>query len=128
MEDDFGLWDVIVSVFWFMLLVAWFWMIMNILGDLFRDRELSGGAKALWALFIVIVPWLGVLIYILVRGDSMNAREQQRAKDHEANLRSYLSSTAEPTISQQLRELTELRDLGVLTPAEYEQAKAKALT
>ena len=128
MEDDFGLWEVIVSVFWFMLLVAWFWMIMNILADLFRDRELSGGAKALWALFIVVVPWLGVLIYILVRGDSMNAREQQRAKEHEASLRSYLQPTSTPGLAQQLRELAELRDSGVLTTAEYEQAKAKALT
>lgn len=127
MEDDFGLWDVIVSMFWFMLLVAWFWMIMSILGDLFRDRDLPGGAKALWALFIVLVPWLGVLVYILVRGDSMNAREHQRALDHQANMQAFLQPTAAPSISDQLRELTELRDSGVLTPAEYEQAKAKAL-
>lgn len=128
MEDDFGLWDVIVSMFWFMLLVAWFWMIMNILGDLFRDRDLQGWAKALWALFIVVVPWLGVLIYILVRGDSMNAREHQRALDHRATMMAYQQSTTAPSISQQLQDLTEMRDLGVLTPAEYEQAKAKALT
>lgn len=128
MDEDFGLWDVVVSMFWFMLLVAWFWMIMHVLADLFRDREMGGFAKALWALFIVIVPWLGVLIYILVRGDSMNAREQQRAREQQENMRAYLQGTAEPGLSQQLRELTELRDSGVLTPAEYEQAKAKALT
>lgn len=127
MEDDFGLWDVIVSMFWFMLLVAWFWLIMSILSDLFRDRDLRGGAKALWALFIVVVPWLGVLIYILVRGDSMNAREHQRALERQESMRAFLQPTATPSISDQLRDLTELRDQGVLTPAEYEQAKAKAL-
>lgn len=128
MDDDFGFWDVIVSMFWFMLLVAWIWMIFHVLADLFRDRDLNGGAKALWALFIVIIPWLGVLIYILVRGDSMNAREQQRAREQQEYMRSYLQTAAGPGISQQLRELAELRDSGVLTPAEYEQAKAKALT
>lgn len=127
MGDDFGLWDVIVSVFWFMLLVAWFWMIMGILADLFRDRELRGGAKALWALFIVVVPWLGALTYLLVRGNSMNEREQQRALEHQAAMRAQMQAPSGTGLSGELRELAELRDSGILTPSEYEQAKIKAL-
>ena len=128
MDDDFGLWDVIVSMFWFMLLVAWFWLILNILSDLFRDRDLGGGAKALWALFIVVIPWLGALIYILVRGDSMHEREHQRALEQQEKMREYFQPPAsEAGLSKELRDLAELRDKGVLTPAEYEQAKAKAL-
>lgn len=127
MDDDFGLWDVIVSMFWFMLLVAWFWLILSILADLFRDRDMSGWGKALWALFIIVVPWLGALVYLIARGGSMQERERQRALEQQANMRAYLPPQTEQGLSKELRELAELRDSGVLTPAEYEQAKAKAL-
>ena len=63
MSGDFGLWDVFVSMFWFMLLVVWIWMIIAIFGDIFRDHELSGVAKALWTFFIIIIPWLGALVH-----------------------------------------------------------------
>lgn len=127
MDNDFGLWDVFVSMFWFMLLVAWFWMVISILNDLFRDRELHGGAKALWALFILVVPWLGVLIYVLVRGDAMNARQHQHALDQQAKMQAYLQAPSEASISTELRELADLRENGILTTTEYEQAKAKLL-
>ncbi len=73
--DDFGLWDVIVSMFWFMLLFAWIWLLISILGDIFRDRTLGGGAKALWVLFLIFLPWLGALIYLIARGGSMHERQ-----------------------------------------------------
>ena len=126
MSDDFGFWDVIVSMFWFMLLMAWIWLIISILSDIFRDRELGGGGKALWTLFIVFVPWLGALCYIFARGDSMNQRNQQAAVDQQARMREYVGTPA-PNVAEELRGLVELRDSGVLTPAEYEAAKAKAL-
>jgi hypothetical protein len=127
MDDDFGLWEVIVSTFWFMLLIAWFWMLINVLADLFRDRELGGGVKALWAVFILLIPWLGVLAYLLVRGDAMNARQQERALEHPGTFRGHQDARAAAGISGELRELADLRDTGVLTPVEYEQAKAKVL-
>ena len=92
-HDDFGLWDVFVSMFWFMLLFAWIWMIIAILTDIFRDRTLSGGAKALWALFILLIPWLGALVYIFARGDSMNERNHQAALDQQAQMRAYVGAT-----------------------------------
>jgi hypothetical protein len=127
MDDDFGLWDVIVSMFWFMLLFAWIWMIIVILTDIFRDRTLNGGAKALWVLFIVLIPWLGALVYIFARGDSMNDRAHQAALDQQAQMRAYVGAPAAANVADELRGLAELRDSGVLTPAEYEAAKAKAL-
>jgi hypothetical protein len=126
MDDGFGLWDVFVSMFWFMLLFAWIWLIIAILTDIFRDRDLNGGAKALWALFIIIIPWLGALVYIFARGDSMNERNHQAALDNQARMREYVGTPA-PNVADELRGLTELRDSGVLTPAEYEAAKAKVL-
>lgn len=129
--EDFGLWDVIVSIFWFTLLITWVWMIIAILGDIFRDRELNGARKAMWTAFIVIVPWLGALCYIFARGDSMNDRTMQARRDQEAQMRSFVQESVGTTgasVSDELRELVQLRDSGVLTVAEYEQAKAKVLT
>jgi hypothetical protein len=126
MDDGFGLWDVLVSMLWFGLLMTWIWMIIAILGDIFRDRDLSGGSKALWATFIVLIPWLGALCYIFARGDSMNERNHQAALDQQARMREYVGTPA-PNVADELRGLTELRDSGVLTPAEYEAAKAKVL-
>ena len=130
MSDDFGLWDVIVSMFWFMLLVAWIWLLISILGDIFRDSELSGGAKAMWTAFIVILPWLGAITYIFARGNSMNERALQARKDQQAQMRAFVQESAGasgPSMSEELRELAQLRDSGVLTSAEYEQAKVKVL-
>jgi hypothetical protein len=128
--EDFGLWDVIVSMFWFTLLMTWVWMIVAILGDIFRDRELNGAAKAGWTAFIVLLPWLGALSYIFARGNSMNERNMQARRDQEAQLRSFVQEsvgTPGPSVSDELRELAGLRDSGVLSVAEYEQAKVKVL-
>lgn len=129
MSDDFSLWDVIVSMFWFMLLFAWIWLIITILSDIFRDRELSGGAKALWTLFLIFLPWLGALIYLAVRGNSMNERTTRAAEANEARMRAYVQDAAGTTsVADELRKLAELRDNGTITAADYEQAKAKALS
>ena len=126
MDDGFGLWEIIVSMFWFMLLMAWIWMIIAILTDIFRDHSLGGVSKAMWALFIVVIPWLGALIYIFARGDSMNERNRQAALDQQAQMRAYVGATG-TNVTDELRGLAELRDSGVLSPEEYEQAKAKIL-
>ena len=107
MDSDFGRWDVLISMFWFLLLVTWVWMIIAIFADLFRDRETSGGGKAMWILFIVVVPWLGALAYLVFRGGSMHERNAHAA--------------------ERLGRLGELRDGGAITAADYEGAKAKVL-
>ena len=125
MEDDFGFWDVMVSIFWFTILLAWISLLIHILADIFRDDSMSGGKKALWTIFIVLVPWLGALVYIISRGDSMNRRNREAAM---ARMAVYDSQRPPSTqVSEELRGLAELRDSGVLSPAEYEQAKAKVL-
>ena len=128
MSDGFGLWHVIVSMFWFMLLVSWIWLIISIFGDILRDHELKGGAKALWTLFVVFLPWLGALTYLLVRGSSMNERSAQAARNNDASVRAYVQDVAGTTsTADELRKLARLRDDGVITPADYELAKAKVL-
>ena len=128
MSEDFGLWDVFVSMFWFMLLFAWITLIINIFIDLFRDRSLGGGAKALWTVLLVFLPWLGALIYLVARGRSMNERAQKTAEAQEASMRAYVRDVAGGAgPADELRKLAELRDSGVITAADYETAKAKVL-
>ena len=128
--EDFGLWDVIVSMFWFTLLMTWIWMIIAILGDIFRDRDLNGGAKAMWTAFIVLLPWLGAICYIFARGNSMNERNRQAQLDQEASMRAFVKEAAGggTSMPDELRELARLRDSGVISETEYEQAKVKVLT
>lgn len=126
--SDFGFWDLIISMFWFMLLFAWISLIISIFGDIFRDRELGGGAKALWVLVLIFVPWIGALIYLIVRGKSMNERLAQAVYDRDAQLDRRTPQTAGTGgTAEELRKLSELRDDGVISPTDYEQAKAKVL-
>ena len=97
MSDDFSIWDVFVSMFWFMLLFAWIMLLFHIIADIFRDRELSGFAKAMWCLFLIFIPWVGALVYLIVRGNSMTQRSVEAAKENEANMRAYVRDAAGTT-------------------------------
>jgi hypothetical protein len=128
MDEDFGLWDVFLSMFWFMLLFAWIALLIHIFSDLFRDRSLGGGAKALWTLLLVFLPWLGVLIYLIARGNSMNERTREAAQAQEESMRAYVRDAAgTPSAADELKKLGDLRASGVITPEDYEAAKAKVL-
>lgn len=125
MSEDFGFWDVMISIFWFTILLAWISLLVHILIDIFRDDTLGGGMKAVWTIFIVLIPWLGALVYLISRGDSMNKRNREAAM---ARMEMYgAQRPAAPQVSEELARLAELRDSGVLSPAEYDQAKAKVL-
>jgi hypothetical protein len=129
--DDFGLWDVFVSIFWFMILFAWIFLLFRIITDIFRDDQLGGWGKALWTIFIVLLPWLGTLIYLIARGGSMQERAMKDAQEADARMRAYVQEAAGSgggsSVSSELRELGALRDAGTITPEEYEAAKAKVL-
>jgi hypothetical protein len=115
-------------MFWFALLVAWISLLFHILGDIFRDRELNGGAKALWILFLIFIPWLGALVYLIVRGDSMNKRSIESAREREAAYRSYVQEAAgTSSVADELQKLGALRDAGTISAADYDSAKAKIL-
>jgi hypothetical protein len=123
------LWELVVSIFWFMLLVAWFWLLITIIGDLFRDDALSGGAKAGWCIFVILVPWLGVLTYLLVRGHSMGERAARETARNEKAFRNYVREAASTGggVADELGRLAEMRDSGQITPEEYQQAKQRVL-
>ena len=125
-----ALWDVIVSIFWFMILFTWIWLLISIFGDLFRDHELSGWGKALWTLFLVVLPWLGALVYLIARGRSMNERALAQTRRNEQAFGQYVRETAgtgTPSTADELAKLADLRDRGTISPEEFERAKATVL-
>lgn len=125
-----SLWDIFVSIFWFMILVAWIWLLIAILGDIFRDHELSGWGKGLWVLFIIVVPWLGAIVYLIARGASMNERARAQAERNEKEFRQYVKQTAgsdTTSTADELAKLADLRDRGTISAEDFEQAKAKVL-
>ena len=122
-------WDIILSIFWFMLLFAWIWLLITILADIFRDHELSGWGKALWVLFIIVVPWLGALVYLIARGRSMNERARAQAQRQDQAFRHYVQDAAgnQPSAADEIAKLATLRDQGAISEQEFAHAKAKLL-
>lgn len=120
--------DLFFSMLWFFLFVAWIWLLISVYADIFRSHDLSGVAKAAWVVFVLLLPYLGVLIYLIARGGSMQERSIQRAADAQEAARSYIREVADvPSSADELAKLARLRDQGVLTPQEFEAQKAKLL-
>jgi hypothetical protein len=125
---DYSLGDVLISMLWFMLLFAWIWLLIAIVGDIFRDHELSGWGKAGWTFFLIVIPWLGALVYLIARGQSMNERTMKQAAAQEEQLRTYVRSAAQaPSTADELAKLADLHQRGVITDDDYRQAKARVL-
>ena len=124
-------WEFVLGIFWFMLLFAWIWLLISIVTDIFRDHELSGWLKAAWVLFIIVIPWLGALVYLIARGRSMNERALAQAQAQDDAFRHYVKSAAasssQPSTADELAKLAELRDRGTLSDQEFAHAKAKLL-
>jgi len=122
----------LLGVFWtileIFLFVIWFWILITVFIDIFRSQDLSGGAKALWFLFVLFIPLIGVLVYLIARGSSMHERAAQQAQQQDEAFRSYVQQAAgEPSTADQLAKLADLRDRGVITAQEFESQKAKIL-
>jgi hypothetical protein len=122
-------WEVLLSIVVFMAFVAWIWLLVAILGDLFRDHELSGWSKALWTLFIVVIPWLGTLVYVIARGRAMNERALARARleEHDPRYARPNPGGGGRSVVDELTRLADLRDRGKITPEEFVRAKGKLL-
>ena len=123
----------LLNVFWtileLFLWVIWFWILITVIIDIFHSSDLSGGGKALWFLFVLLIPLIGVVVYLIARGDNMHERAQRQAQQQDDALRKYLQDeVAAPTsTADQLTKLADLHDRGAITNQEYEQEKAKVL-
>lgn len=123
---DFG--EALLLVLEFFLLFAWIWVLISVIMDLFRDHELSGVAKAVWVFFLVFIPFLGVLIYLIVRGGGMRDRALKEQADAKRHFDEYVREQAGGGSSaDELHKLAELKEKGALSSEEFERAKAKLL-
>jgi hypothetical protein len=124
----FGSGQLLWSMLWFFMFIIWIWVLIAIFGDIFRSSDLGGGMKAFWIIFVVILPWLGILIYLIARGSGMQERAIEQAKKNEAQFRQYVQDTAgSGGAADQLAKLNDLKNQGVLTDAEFEAQKKKLL-
>jgi hypothetical protein len=129
MLADFGTGQVFWSFVWFFIFVLWIMLLFRVFGDLFSDHTLSGWAKALWCIFVIIVPFLGVFVYLIARGPGMAERDAKAMKAQEAATRQYIQDVTASSSSpaEELTKLATLRDSGAITDAEFQQLKAKVV-
>ena len=118
-------WTILEIFLW----IIWIWILIYVFIDIFRSHDLSGWAKALWFLFVLFIPLIGVLVYLIARGSSMQQRAQQEARQQDQQFRAYVQDAAGSggSTADQLAKLADLRDKGVITPDEFEREKAKVL-
>ena len=116
------------TIFMIFLWVIWFWVLITVIIDLFRSHDLSGWAKALWFIFIFLLPLIGVLVYLIARGGKMHEHQVRDAQLQEQQVRSYVQEAAgSQSTADQLAKLADLRDRGVITAGEFDREKAKIL-
>ena len=121
--------DVMWSMFVFFAWILFFWMLFIVFGDLFSRHDISGWAKAGWTIFVIILPFLGIFIYLIAEGKSMGERAQQRAQAQQSQMDDYVRSVASSgSATDEIARGKELLDSGAITQAEFDQLKAKALT
>jgi hypothetical protein len=118
-------WTILIIFLW----VIWFWILITIFIDIFRSHDLNGWEKALWFIFVLILPLIGVLVYLIARGGKMHEHAARDAQVQEQQFRQYVQEAAGSgeSTAEQLSKLADLRDRGVITPAEFESQKAKIL-
>jgi ABC-type multidrug transport system fused ATPase/permease subunit len=125
----------LLSIFWtmleFFLFFVWIWLLIVIFMDIFRSHDMGGLAKALWVIFVIILPFLGVLVYLIARGGSMHERAAQQAAQQQKAFDQYVrqaAGTPGDTTADQLAKLSDLKQKGVLSDSEFEAQKAKLLS
>jgi hypothetical protein len=114
-----------LEIFFF---VIWVWIMITILMDLFRDHEISGWAKAVWVIFLVLIPFLAALVYLIARGNGMRDRTIKAQAEAKQHMDAYIRETASSSPADELHKLNELKEKGAITGEEFERAKAKLLT
>ena len=117
-------WTILEIFLW----VLWIWVLIYVFIDIFRSHDLSGWARALWFIFVLFIPLIGVLVYLIARGDKMHERAVQQVQQQDREARQYIQEAAgSATPADQLTKLADLRDRGVITADEFEREKAKIL-
>ena len=125
---EWGTGQVFWSMMWFFIFFIWIWLLITVFADIFRSHDLSGIAKTLWILFVIFLPYLGVFVYLIARGHKMQEHAMESAQAQDQAMRQYVQSVAPASSpADELAKLADLKAKGVISDAEYDAAKAKAL-
>lgn len=122
---DFGVGQVLWSILWFFLFLIWIVLFSNVVVDVFRSHDLSGVAKAVWVVALIVLPYLGVLVYLIARGDRMHEHAVGQARQQEAAVQDYIRDVAGSSPATELERLDGLRTRGVITDEEFTALKAR---
>ncbi|MFJ7589819.1 SHOCT domain-containing protein [Streptomyces sp. NPDC097617] len=126
--DDYPLLNIFWTMLYLFLWIMWFFLLFKIITDIFRDHSLGGWGKAGWLIFVLLLPFLGVFVYLIARGRSMGERDVKQVQENEAAFREYVQKTASSGGSaDELHKLSALKDKGDITQEEFDRAKAKLL-
>jgi ABC-type transport system involved in multi-copper enzyme maturation permease subunit len=124
---DISFGDLLLLVVEIFLFVIWIWILFTIIGDLFRDHEMSGWGKAVWILFLVFIPFLTMLVYLIARGSGMRDRAIKAQAEAKHHFDQYVQQQAHSTPADELHKLNDLKEKGALSAEEFDKAKAKLL-
>ena len=127
MAADYPFMDVLWTMLIFFVWIIWIWIVVTVLIDVFRRHDIGGFAKAAWVIFVVILPWLGVLIYLIAQHDGMRERSVKQAQAQRAAFDDYVRDTAGGSAGE-IAKAKELLDAGTITQAEFDALKTKALS
>lgn len=128
---NYPLLDILWTMLEFFILFMFIWLMIMVFSDIFRSHDMGGGAKALWVIFVIILPPIGILVYLIARGGSMHERAVKQAEDQQKAFDAYVKQAAGSSGSNSADELAKLADLkkqGVITDAEFDAQKAKILS
>jgi hypothetical protein len=128
-STSFPLLNIFWTMFLFFILVSWLGTLLMVIVDIFRSHDLSGGVKALWLMFVLLIPLIGVVAYVITRGDRMGERHGRKALPYDEDVLRSVEGPAEPAgnTADQLQKLADVRDRGVISAAEFDREKAKIL-
>jgi hypothetical protein len=130
MLADFGTGQVFLSMMYFFLFFIWIWLLIAVFGDIFRSPDLGGLAKSLWVIFVIVLPYLGVFVYLIARGHKRGEHAVQAAQAQDAAQRAYIQRAAgsAPSVADELSRLADLKNQGVISDAEFDRLKEKAIS
>ena len=133
LASEFGTGQVFWSMLWFFLFFIWIWILITVFADLFRSHDLSGWAKAAWVIFVIIVPYLGVFVYLIARGHKMSEHAMQAQADAQAAFDSQVRAAAGTggsggSVTDQLAKLADLKANGTIDDAEFQRLKAQLIS
>jgi len=128
LASSYPILDIFLTTLYFFLFIIWIWLLFMVFIDIFRSHDMGGWAKALWVIFIIVMPYLGVLVYLIARGGKMHERDVQMAQAQDQAFKQYVQQASGGGTADELAKLADLKAKGTISDEEFNQAKAKILS